>query len=158
MKIPDNLNFYMRILLIISLVVIDHITKFLIRENLFLGQTIYILPFLNITRIENTGIAFGLFQNYKYSNLIFTAIALLLILIMIFFIKRHTHKWINFSFLLIISGAIGNIIDRIFLGKVTDFIELHIGRYYWPAFNVSDSLITIGAVIIGINILCTRNY
>jgi len=123
------------------LVILDQLTKFLIRTY---KPELKITNFLSISYTTNTGIAFGLFKGY---NIIFIIISLIFLGLIIYYYK--TKKTYTAPFILITSGLIGNLIDRIFLGNVIDFINLS----FWPAFNIADSCITIGAIILVIQLI-----
>jgi len=127
--------------LIILIIIIDQITKFIIRIN---KTNLNLYKFFSITYTTNTGIAFGFFQG---SNIIF----IFLYLIVFGFILYNYEKAINFftSSILITGGLISNLIDRIFLGHVVDFIKIGI----WPTFNIADSCITIGVLLLIIKII-----
>jgi len=126
--------------------VLDLGSKMVVREFIPLGSEISILPFFSLVHLQNTGIAFGLFQG---RNLLF----LLLGLAMASFIgwigislaKKSAKEAVGIG--LILGGAIGNIVDRIFFGRVTDFLDFFIGTHHWPAFNVADSAICVGAFL-----------
>ena len=133
----------------ISLLVIlaDQLSKTWIRANLTRGQELFDTGFFQIVRAQNTGAAFGIFQNQSLALTIVAFIGAIIILLCGFFFYRH---W---SFLgsmlaksalgLILGGTIGNLIDRLRLGYITDFIDFKV----WPAFNVADAAVTIGVII-----------
>jgi len=145
----------------IPIIVLDQLTKLLVRTKMYIGETIPAVPLINISYTDNTGIAFGMFRNSAYSNIFFsiTTVIILLSIIYLFYYKKnlsiHKHMYVPVN--LIITGATGNLIDRIFVGKVTDFIDIYAGSYHWPAFNVADSSISIGGTILAIYLLCYRN-
>ncbi|MBI5681700.1 MAG: signal peptidase II [Deltaproteobacteria bacterium] len=132
------------------IVVIDQITKFIIRDSLVLFQSIeVILGIFNITYIRNPGAAFGIFGEesklFRQIFLIGTSVAAIGI-IASFYLKSKTHL-ARLGLSMIAGGALGNLIDRILFGEVTDFLDLYLGSYHWPAFNIADSSITIGVGI-----------
>jgi signal peptidase II len=139
------------ILILAILIAFDQISKtFLIN---FLkekpGYMIELTPFLKIVYAWNYGVSFGLFNDhYQYSNYAFLALNSLIILYLSYLaIKSETCKsFLGFS--VIIGGALGNICDRIFLGSVFDFLYFYYGDFHFPAFNLADSFITIGAGIL----------
>jgi len=136
------------IFFIIILVIIDQLTKYAVNFAFLPGSSIEILPFFRITYVTNTGIAFSLFQN---SNTLFTLFSLLAAgLLGLWYMKNFEKlpKLINLSLVLIFAGAFGNLIDRITRGQVIDFLDFSIGSYHWPAFNVADSCISVGGVIL----------
>lgn len=109
--------------------------------------------FFNITIAFNKGIAFSLFSRENYSNYIFLSLAIIVTIIISYLLVKSPYKIELISYSLIIGGAIGNIVDRWRNGAVLDFIELHISQYYWPAFNIADSAICIGAFLLLYNII-----
>lgn len=117
---------------------------------MFSGESIEILPFFNLTYVENTGIAFGVGQNLN-RFFIFSTIAILGI---IFFLRRRWEKSnpenysLKIGLALIIAGALGNLYDRIQYGSVIDFLDFFVGSYHWPAFNIADSAIFVGAFVL----------
>lgn len=121
-------------------VVIDQVTKHLVRTTLGSSEVIGILPFLQIVQVRNEGVAFGLFKGL--GNTTFIIISVLAIIIVFYLLIKDRKD--RFSFSLILGGAIGNLIDRVIYGNVTDFLDLYIGRFHWPAFNVADSALTLG--------------
>lgn len=138
-------------LLIIFTVFIDQITKYLIRKNLSPHEVIKILPGLNIVHVSNTGAAFGILRGA--GNLFFIGISVIAIAVILYLLIKEKRHLLPYS--LILGGAIGNLIDRITIGHVTDFIDLYVGRFHWPAFNVADSSLTVGIIILFIEILRT---
>ena len=117
-------------------------------------STTVIENFFNLTHIRNPGVAFGLFASVKleYKALIFIGISSLAI-IAILVIYHQTpldKKRVHYGLIMIFSGAIGNLIDRIHYKEVVDFFDFFIGNYHWPAFNIADACITIG---VGVMIL-----
>jgi len=147
-----NLYYWLALLIVLT----DQITKFIVRKNLILGDSIYVLPFFYITHIENTGIAFGMFHG---NNLLFIIVSL--IIIAFIFTNRKQiiscgNNLTKISILLILCGAIGNLIDRVVRGKITDFLDFGISYQRFPAFNVADSCITIGGILLCISFLTAR--
>ncbi|RKX54591.1 MAG: signal peptidase II [Thermotoga sp.] len=138
----------MLILSVILLIfILDRITKLVIRNIMNPGDVIPIVGFVKIMRVENVGIAFGFL---KGSNLVIYAIIIVLIfLIYLAFSLRKCDRLGRVGMGMIIGGALGNLTDRIIFGRVTDFISL--GSF--PVFNVADSSITIGTVLVGISMM-----
>ncbi|MBI4228770.1 MAG: signal peptidase II [Deltaproteobacteria bacterium] len=139
----------------IVIIVVDQLTKWIIRTNLPLYGRINVLPFFDITHLRNTGAAFGILRDLP-ENLRFTVFAIVLIVAMVaifIFLKKVSHgdRILTISLALILGGAVGNSIDRFRFGYVTDFLGFHwFGNlhYQWPPFNVADSAITIGVILI----------
>lgn len=132
--------------LIASLVVIsDFITKRMILKWVNPYESVDILPFINIVHVKNEGAAFGLFATL--GNRIFVIISIVAIIIIISYLARIKGKLEIISISLILGGAIGNLIDRLTIGKVVDFIDFFVGKWHWPAFNVADSALTVGIIL-----------
>jgi len=146
----------MKIKFLISIVVLiflDQYTKYLVVQNLSLVDIVPVVDnFLNIVLTYNYGIAFGVFSKLNIPNQhIFLSIFVFLALIFIVSSLLKSFKkdfYSQAAISLIISGALGNIIDRVRLGYVVDFIDVYIGSWHWPAFNVADSLIFIAVFIL----------
>ena len=126
------------------ILLIDQITKYVVNKNLPVNSSIEVIPkIFFITHVKNSGAAFGLFQNRTN---IFVAISVIaVILIIILKIKLNLNSIIyNISLGFVLGGALGNLIDRFFVGEVTDFLNF----VFWPVFNVADSFIVIGFSVI----------
>lgn len=123
---------------------LDQTTKHLVRTFVGHFETIRVLPFLNIINIMNEGAAFGMFRGL--GNTMFIVISIVAIIFVIYLILRSNEDKSGLS--LILGGAAGNLLDRIFFGSVIDFIDVFAGRFHWPAFNVADSALTIGIVVL----------
>lgn len=137
-------------LLIILLIFIDQSTKTFLIHYLKTqpGYYIELLPILDIVYSWNYGISFGLFRNYyQYSNYVFLLLNSIIILYLIYLLKFYQEIWKHTGLMMIIGGAFGNLIDRIFRGAVFDFIYFHYHNNGFPAFNFADSFITLGAMI-----------
>lgn len=128
----------------------DIITKQLVQKHLIEHQSLQLLPnFLSITFVKNKGVAFSILDGFMPLIIIITTIIIIFILKYISTIKRNNLE--NISYGLILGGALGNLIDRIFYGYVIDFIDIKIINYNYPIFNLADTLIVIGVVLILIN-------
>ena len=139
----------------ICIIVADQITKWIIRSNVALFEKIPLLPFLDITHLRNRGAAFGILNDLPEivrMPLFVFVLAVAIVVIFVFLKKVEPgDRVLILSLSLILGGAIGNSIDRFRLGYVTDFIDFHwFGdpKYHWPPFNVADSAITIGVILI----------
>lgn len=134
----------------------DQLTKQLIISRIPLHMKIEIIPgFFNIVHVRNTGVAFSLFANLPGAPLILSVAGFIAIAILTIIVVRLKQLSLpdSLSFGLILGGAIGNLIDRIRFGSVVDFLDFYIGNYHWPAFNVADSAITCGAILIAVKLL-----
>lgn len=132
---------------------LDIFTKILVRRFIpFYGEEVIIPNFLSITNIVNRGTVFGFFSTYGRTSLHFVFLTLSLLaffLILYVFFRTPANEFIaNLSFSFIIGGAVGNIFDRIVNGGVTDFIDVYYKSFRFPTFNLADSFITIGAILI----------
>lgn len=142
------------VLISIFIVFLDQLTKYLALEKLTYGIPIPIVKnIFCLTLVKNTGVAFGLFKNYTIILIFITFIAVIGILRYWVAKKESLGKLLKFALFLILGGSAGNLIDRIRLGYVVDFLDFGIGNLRWPAFNIADSCITIGAVLISLKIL-----
>lgn len=109
---------------------------------------IKITDFFSLVYVWNRGVSFGMFNKLKDSQLIFTIIQFLIIMVLFFWLFSNEKRHFTYALGLIIGGAFGNVIDRINKGAVADFLDFHIGAYHWPAFNLADSCVFIGVVIL----------
>ena len=103
-------------------------------------------PFFNLVLVSNRGVSFGLFNdgNEATNALIFTAIAAVIVVCLVVWLTRTRDALLTVAIGLVIGGAIGNVIDRLRLGWVVDFLDFHAAGWHWPAFNVADSAIVVG--------------
>jgi len=146
------------VVLVFFLVVIDQFTKmrlidFFASEN---DQVIHIFPGLNLLSAWNDGISFGLFSELEYSNIVFLVLSSIAVLILIILLFKEKTKLYSLSYAFIIGGALGNIIDRLNYDAVFDFIDIYVGQYHWPAFNMADSYICFGAMLLIFSSFKTR--
>lgn len=132
---------------VISAIVIflDYLTKKIIVSKVMLYESISVLPFLNIVHVQNKGAAFSILSNL--GNKYFVGISVIAIIAIVVYLSRLSKGLELIALSLILGGAVGNLIDRIQIGKVTDFIDVFVGKWHWPAFNVADSALTIGIVL-----------
>ena len=139
-------NFYISLLVPVFIFTLDRISKIYVinlSKNLFKTE-LFSSKFLNISLIWNDGIAFGLFSFDESSmyNFLTIIIITVIIFVLVMIIKSDGMK--HYSLLIIFSGAIGNLYDRIFYNAVPDFIDFHIGEFHWFIFNIADIFITLG--------------
>ncbi len=126
---------------------LDQATKLAVVSRLAVFDVIRVLPFFNLVYYRNTGSAFGMFRNL--GNVFFIAISGLAVIGVSMMIVKDRENRLGFS--LILGGAAGNLADRIVRGSVVDFLEVYAGRFYWPAFNVADSALTLGIALLILN-------
>ncbi len=140
-------KFVLVTLIVISLVLIDQVTKILVYiEKERIGTGIPILNFFNIVYVENRGISFGIFSSYDASFYL-GILSFLISFYIIFIIKMTQEIWEIIGLSLILGGALGNGIDRVINNYVIDFFDFHLNNFHWPAFNFADSFITVGGII-----------
>ncbi|HTS48645.1 MAG TPA: signal peptidase II [Bryobacteraceae bacterium] len=137
----------------VAVFVFDRITKDLIKTHLSLWDAWTVIPgLLNIVHTENPGIAFGMLANLAnpWRNVILIGFSLLVLAIISAVLLRIAAQGqlLRMGLALVMGGALGNLFDRVVHGTVTDFVELHVGEHYFPAFNVADSAITVGACLL----------
>ncbi|GAB6060236.1 signal peptidase II [Desulfonatronum parangueonense] len=154
-----------RIVLSLGLVVLvlDQITKLWVASALPLWSSKTVIPgFFNLVHVLNKGAAFGFLHDLDaawrpYFFMAVTALAVVLILHLLRTVPREDN--VLFTALgLILGGAMGNLVDRIRLGEVIDFLDFYIGQYHWPAFNVADVAISIGSILLLVSVYRTRRY
>ena len=143
---------YYSLLFISIIVLLDQATKYLARTYINPMESIELLPILNLVSVRNQGAAFGMFKSL--GNNFFIAISFAAILFMLWVIVTAKEDYRIFS--LLAGGAIGNLIDRLTLGYVVDFIDFTISGHHWPAFNVADSALTIGITFMLITLVIKR--
>jgi len=135
-----------------AVVVLDQATKLYIIANFELYDRIEVLPVFDITRLHNTGAAFSFLAGAGgWQRWFFIVLGLIVSSLVIAWLARLPLKgrgWLAVALSLVVGGAIGNVIDRIWLGYVVDFLSVHYNDWYFPAFNVADSAISVGAVIL----------
>lgn len=140
-------------------VVLDQLSKWLVLENIGFGETIYVTSFWNWVLTFNPGAAFSFLADQPgWQRWLFTALALGVSGWIAYMLRQHPQqKLLSLALTLVMGGALGNVIDRVRFGAVVDFVQWHVAGYYWPAFNVADSAITLGAVLLVIEQLTATN-
>lgn len=142
-------------------VVLDRLSKLAIQRNLSLHDSVSLIPgFFRLTHVENRGAAFGLFADspseWKIAGLVLFSLIALVIVATLLWKNSHSMTTTGVGLSLILGGAIGNLWDRLVSGHVVDFLLFYIGQYQWPAFNVADSAIVVGAGLLVFEILFTK--
>ena len=135
----------------ILVIVFDQASKWLMMSRLSLYETVAVMPYFNLTMAHNEGAAFSfLAQAGGWQRWFFIGLALIISALLLVWLAKlkPTEKLEAISLSLILGGAIGNVIDRISYGYVVDFIDLYIGQNHWPVFNIADSAICIGAILL----------
>lgn len=149
-------------LIALAVVLLDRLSKLAVERNLTLHDSISVIPgFFRLTRVENTGAAFGLFADspseWKIAGLVLFSLIALIIVATLLWKNSHSMTTTGVGLSLILGGAIGNLWDRLLSGHVVDFLLFYVGQYQWPAFNVADSAIVIGAGLLVFEILFTKS-
>jgi signal peptidase II len=129
-------------------VVTDQLSKWWIVSNLALGEVLADFGFFQVIRVQNTGAAFGIFKGHSLVFTIIDFVGIAVLLVLVLFLSRRwlffDNMWVRSGIGLILGGTIGNLIDRLRLGQVTDYLDFKV----WPAFNVADASITVGVIIL----------
>ncbi len=137
-------------------IVLDQLSKWLAETQLVLHQPLALLPSLNLTLMYNTGAAFSFLSDAGgWQRWLFTGLAVTVSAGLVIWLARLPARqpWIAVALALILGGAIGNVIDRIRLGHVIDFIQVYYSNWYFPAFNAADSAITLGVILLLVDAL-----
>ena len=131
----------------------DQLTKILWIESYKVGEVIYQLGFFQLTHVQNTGASFGIFQGHSSALMIVEIVGIAVLLVMAFYIYRRLPYLVSLlntiAFGLILGGTVGNLVDRLRIEHVTDFIDIG----FWPVFNVADSAITIGVIVLVVSLI-----
>ncbi|MBI4619082.1 MAG: signal peptidase II [Desulfobacterales bacterium] len=155
-------KYLITIAIVLGVILLDQCSKIYIDRVLPLYYSIPIVKnFIHITYIRNTGAAFGLLasRGTGFKVFFFFITSIIAIIVILFFLRslKDTETLLTSSLSLIMGGAIGNLIDRVRLGEVIDFIDFHWYSYHWPAFNVADSAITVGGVFLIVNTVLRKD-
>ncbi|MGE3920794.1 MAG: signal peptidase II [Gammaproteobacteria bacterium] len=149
-----KLNAIPYFILSLLIIIADQISKWWVLNNL--TEQITLTPWLNIIFTQNTGVAFGFLNNTQgWSNTVFSVFALIVSVILVIWIRRleKNETLIALALSLILGGALGNLIDRLWHGYVIDFIDFHINAWHFATFNIADSGISVGVTILIINLI-----
>ncbi len=148
-------------LIALLVIVLDRLAKLVVEQKIPLHDGIQIIPgFFRLTHLENRGAAFGLFADspspWKIGVLVLFSVIALVVVSTLLWKNSQTISITGVGLALILGGAVGNLWDRLTAGHVTDFLLFYIGRYQWPAFNVADSAIVVGATLLVYEIVFTK--
>ena len=145
----------------VVVVVLDQVTKSWAAAHFsYLGQSVEVLPVFNLVLAHNYGAAFSFLSAADgWQRWFFSAVAIVVGVVLVVWLKRlpSSNRWMAVSLTLILGGALGNLYDRLTLGYVIDFLDFHWGNHHFPAFNVADSGITVGAVMMAIDAIWHPN-
>jgi signal peptidase II len=134
----------------LAVILLDQATKQIAESMLTLYESVYVMPLFDLTLLYNKGAAFSFLSDQDgWQRWFFTVLALVVTVVLTVWLWRlkQQEKWVAVALSLIIGGAVGNVIDRILFGHVIDFLHFHYQEHYWPAFNIADSAITIGVMV-----------
>jgi signal peptidase II len=143
----------------LAILLLDQVTKCWVLSSISLSERVYVLPFFDLTLRYNTGAAFNfLAQAGAWAPWFLGTVAVLVSLIIVVSLRRlaREKRWLAAALALILGGALGNLLDRFYHGYVVDFILLYAGQWQWPAFNIADSAICVGATMLIIAVLKER--
>ena len=131
-------------------IALDLFTKYLVLQAFAFGEHLYITSFFDLVRYHNEGAAFSFLAGAGgWQRIFFSAIAIIASVVIVYLLRKHkVEKLFCFALALILGGALGNLYDRLTLGYVVDFLLFHYRGWYWPAFNVADSAISCGVVLL----------
>jgi len=134
----------------LGIAVLDQLTKAAVQSNLALGEVVPLARFFNLVLVFNTGAAFSFLAGASgWQRELFIGIGALAAVVIVFLLRRHPGDILFCAGLAaILGGALGNLCDRVLLGKVVDFLDFHALGWHWPAFNLADSAITVGAALV----------
>ena len=140
------------------IILLDQVSKLLILHFLPLFSAMEIIPgFFNLVHVRNTGAAFSILAgvNSVWRQSLFVGLTIVVVGILLFAYGklRPEDRWTRIAYALITGGALGNLVDRLRLGEVVDFLDCYVGAYHWPAFNLADSAISVGALMLVISVL-----
>jgi len=135
------------------IVLLDRLTKWLVAGNILLDDSVQVLPgFFRLTHLENPGAAFSFLADspspFKTAMLILFSLAALTVVLVLVWRSKNEFNAVTIALSLILGGATGNLWDRIVDGKVTDFLDFYVGLHHWPPFNLADSAIVTGALLL----------
>jgi len=140
-----------RFALVLLVLALDQATKLWAASTLDYGMPVALLPFFNLTLVHNPGAAFSFLADAGgWQRLFFIGLSAVVSLVLAAWIWRlpRTARLLGIALVLVLGGALGNLVDRIAYGYVIDFIDLHAGGWHWPAFNIADSAITCGVLLL----------
>jgi len=139
------------------IVCLDQVSKIAVLKNLRIYESVPVIKgFFNWVHVRNRGMAFGFLNrpNMDFGFWILVSATVLAIVLLLFWFYRMKDEsnWTTLGLSLILGGALGNLIDRVRLHEVIDFLDVYVGPYHWPAFNVADAAITVGAFMVGLSL------
>jgi len=157
--VKKNYLLFIGVALIVLL--LDQASKWMVVTHIEMHRTLYVIPgFFRLVLVKNRGMAFGIFgqtrSGFYYFFLLATTIGVTGVILFFFFWIKEAQIWLTIGLSLILGGAVGNLVDRLRLRYVIDFLDFFIKGYHWPAFNVADSAVTVGTFWLLFNIIKGR--
>jgi signal peptidase II len=151
-------KYWILLVVCLGVLLLDQWTKYMVQEKLPLYQSVEVIKgFFDLTHVRNTGGAFSVFGGEKggIGSYLFVAVSLLAIGVILFLVfkSKEDGGLLTLSLSLILGGAVGNLIDRFRYGEVIDFLDFHLHTFYWPVFNIADSAISIGVILMAFELL-----
>jgi len=148
-------------LIALLVIVFDQLAKWVVAKNIALHDSISVVPgFFRLIHVQNRGAAFGLFADsvseWRVGILILFSLLALIVVSTLLWKNSHSMTTTGFGLALILGGAVGNLWDRLLDGRVVDFLDFYVGSYHWPAFNIADSAIVVGALLLVAEILFAK--
>ncbi|MCR4434340.1 MAG: signal peptidase II [Clostridiales bacterium] len=138
-------------IIIVLIVALDRVTKLLVVKNFAIGDSLMVINgFFYLTYTENKGAAMGILQNARY---VLIALTILVSLFLLYYLNKAEDRMLKLVFSLILGGAGGNLIDRIFRGSVVDFLDFRFGSYHFYIFNIADTFVVIGTILLAYYLL-----
>jgi signal peptidase II len=156
-ELADRLLKLRYLLVSVGVIVLDQWTKWLVELHLPHHAAEPVIPgFFNLTHVRNTGVAFGLFASDGVGGgggglLTLLGLGALAAVAAYFWFAPARDRWLLVALALVVGGAVGNLIDRVTSGAVTDFLDVYVGLHHWPSFNVADSAISIGILLMAVD-------
>jgi signal peptidase II len=149
------------LLIAVLIVAVDRFTKYLVSSRIALHDSINVIPgFFHLTHVQNRGAAFGLWSDspseWKVTVLIMFSLAALMVVVALLWKNSNAMSTTAAGLALILGGALGNLWDRLAMGRVVDFLDFQVSGYHWPAFNLADSAIVVGALLLVGEILFSK--
>lgn len=136
----------------LAIVILDQFSKWFVTAHMHVYETLYVLPVFNIALLHNTGAAFSLLAGQPgWQRWFFVILAMVIVTLIVIWLVRmpaRENRWIAAGIALVAGGAVGNVVDRLVTGYVVDFLQFHWQGWFFPAFNVADSAITVGAIML----------
>jgi signal peptidase II len=142
-------TFLFYITFIFFTIAIDQITKYEVIKMMYENDfaKVEVVSFFNIILVMNYGISFGILNNHDQSQIIWMVITVIICSFLTVWLYKNKEKWLRLAIAMVLGGAIGNLLDRTYYGAVIDFLDFHLFGYHYPAFNIADSFIVLGALL-----------